>query len=201
MAKNVVLDEYIMKKNKIPVLIKDTEWKSLFEECMTKSMKKTAKALEEKVAEEKEAIKQYNIHRKLKQNLMERILKLSDEVNNNQKESLLIQLEDAKEKLLEVNDRIDELQFKLEILPKEIEGLNMELLKESVEIAYKDIEDGNKKLKELTEEIIKLRDQLKNSWDEKLNLESRVETLYAYLHNTLGYEQTNKLDKQFLSSM
>ncbi|QZY55762.1 hypothetical protein [Crassaminicella profunda] len=198
MAKNIVLDEYIMKKNKIPVLTKDAEWKALFEPYMTKSMKRVAKELEKKVAEEQDAMKQMKVHRKLKQNLMGRILQLSDEVNNSKNEEALIKLEDAKEKLLQVNDRLDEFQFKIETLPKEIEMLNMELLKESIEIAYKDIEDGNEKLKTLTEEIIKLRDQLKSSWDEKLNLESRVEVLYAYLHNTLGYEQTNKLDKEFL---
>ncbi|MCT4619264.1 MAG: hypothetical protein N4A62_07725 [Marinisporobacter sp.] len=198
MAKDIILDQYIMKKNKIPVLIKDADWKNLFEVYMTKPMKKTAKELDEKVAEEKDAKKQIKAHRKLKQNLMERILKLSDEVNNNKNKEALIKLEDAKEKLLEVNDRIDEFQFKLETLPKEIELLNMELLKASIEIAYKDIEEGNKKLKTLTVEIIKLRDELKSSWDEKLNLESRVETLYSYLHNTLGHEETNKLDKKFL---
>ncbi|MCT4604745.1 MAG: hypothetical protein N4A64_01365 [Marinisporobacter sp.] len=198
MAKDVILEQHIMKKNKIPVLTKDTDWKNLFEVHMTKAMKKIAKELDQKVAEEKDTKKQIKAHKKLKQNLMERVLKLSDEVNNNKNKEALIRLEDAKEKILEVNDRIDEFQFKIEMLPKEIELLNMELLKESIEIAYKDIEEGNKKLKTLTAEIIKLRDELKSSWDEKLNLESRVETLYSYLHNTLGHEQTNKLDKKFL---
>ncbi|WP_168198220.1 coiled-coil domain-containing protein [Crassaminicella thermophila] len=198
MAKDIVLDEYIIKKNKIPILIKDKNWKALFEEHLTRAMKKIVKDLELKLAEEKEAMRQMKVYKKLKKNLMEKILYLSDEVNNNQKKEALNKLEETKEKLLEVNDKIDEFLFQIEILPKEIERLNLELLTETVKIAYKDIEEGNEKIDELTEEILKLRQQLKNDWDEKINLEKRVEDLYSYLHNTLGYEQTNKFDRKFL---
>lgn len=198
MAKDIVLDENIIKKNKIQVLIQNKEWKSLFEQYMTKSMKKIAKDLELKVMEEKQAMKDIRIYKKQKKSLMEKILQLSNEVNNNQNQNALIKLEQAKNQILEANDKIDEFQFKLETLPKEIENLNKELLTETIKIAYKDIEEGNKRIEQLTEEILKLRQQLKIDWDEKLNSESRVETLYAYLHNTLGYEETNKLDKKFL---
>jgi len=52
--------------------------------------------------------------------------------------------------------------------------------------------------KTLTEDITRLRQQLHEKWEEKFNCERRTETLYSYLHNTLGHEETNKLDKHFL---
>ncbi|WP_053955311.1 hypothetical protein [Inediibacterium massiliense] len=198
MAKNIELDENIIKKNKIPILIEDSQWRSLFKSDMTRSMEKTSKVLKEKVIEYREATKQIKIYKKLKKDLMQRVLQFSDEVNNNKNENALDSLEQTKEKILQANDKIDEFQFMLETLPKEIEILNKALLTETISIAYEKIDKGSSKIEDLTDEIIKLRDQLKSSWDEKIELEKTVDDLYHYLHNTLGYEETNKLDKKFL---
>ncbi|WP_129598198.1 hypothetical protein [Anaerophilus nitritogenes] len=198
MEKNIELDQNIIKKNKIPILIEDGEWTSLFESTMTRSMEKTSKVLKEKVIEYREATKQIKIYKKLKKDLMERVLQISNEVNNNQNDSVLDSLEQTKDKILQANDKIDEFQFMIETLPKEIEILNKALLTETISIAYEKIEKGSSKIKDLTDEIIKLRDQLKRSWDEKIELEKTVDDLYHYLHDTLGHEETNKLDRKFL---
>lgn len=200
MAKDIVLTENLMKRKKIPILIEDDEWKDIFGKDMTRDMKKIVGELEATIKEDREATQQVKICRKAKKNMMAKILQLSDEVNNNNNKEALEKLEMARDKVLQINDQLDEAQFKLETLPKKIEELNMELLKETIPIAYDDIIEGNNRIKELTTEIIKLRDQLKSDWDEKLNLENRVGVLYEYLHHTLGYEETNKLDRQFLKS-
>ncbi|TCO73160.1 hypothetical protein [Marinisporobacter balticus] len=198
MKKTIDLDENIMKRNKISVLIEDKEWLNNFGKYMTKAMEKIAKDLVLKVKEETEATKEIRGYKKQKKTLMEKILQLSDEVNNNENQEALTKLEEVKNQILRANDQIDAFQFKLETLPKEIENLNKELLTETIKIVYKDIKEGNGRIEQLTEEISKLREQLKNNWDEKIDLEDRVEILYAYLHNTLGYEETNKLDEKFL---
>lgn len=197
MTSEIVLDEKLIKKNKIPVLVLDKDWKSLFEKNMTRPMKKAAKNLETMVAEEKQAIRQMTIYKKQKKALMKKILQFSDEVNHNQKEEALGKLEQAKNQILEINDQIDELQYKLETLPKEIEKLNLMLLKDTIVLAYKGIEEDSTKIDVLTEEIGKLRQQLAERWDEKITLEEGVQRMYSYLHNTLGHEETNKLDKKF----
>ncbi|WZL72179.1 hypothetical protein QBE52_13925 [Clostridiaceae bacterium 35-E11] len=198
MTKDITLDEKLMKKNKIPVLVLDKDWKFLFEENMTKTMKKAAKDLEKMVAEEKQGRRQMLIYKKQKKTLMEKILQFSDDVNRNEKKESLEKLEQAKNQLLEINDQMDELQYKLETLPKEIEKLNLTLLKETINLAYRDIEEDTTKIDVLTETIGKLRQQLAESWDEKITLEEKVQRMYSYLHNTLGHEETNKLDKKFL---
>lgn len=198
MKKEIVLEENLIRKKKIPVLIMDKEWKALFNEYMTKTMKKTVEELEEKISEEKQAIVQMKILKKNKKALMEKVLKLSDDINTSQRSDSLIKLEQTKQEILETNEKIDELEYALEILPKEIEQLNLSLLKETIQVAYTDIVEGNERLKSLTKEILDLRDKLTNSWEEKLSLEERTATLYSYLHNTLGHEETDKLDKRFL---
>jgi len=193
------LNENIIRKNKISVLIKDKAWKELFEPHMTRSMNKIVKEIEKLLTEERNTKIELKKYQKQKKKLMESILYLSDELNRHHNESALEKLEKAKEEILKINPKIDELQWKLEqILPKEIEKYNLDLLKETVEIAYRDIQEGNKKVSSLTEKITNLRQQLSDAWEEKIATEQRVEALYSYLHHTLGYEETNKLDEQFL---
>lgn len=99
---------------------------------------------------------------------------------------------------MDINQEIEHLQQRLELLPEEIEHLNFELLKETVDMAYTDIRTMGKEIPKLTDEILYLRQQLSEKWEQKTSMETRVDMLYSYLHNTLGYEETDKLDKEFL---
>lgn len=198
MFRNIELDENIIKKNKIPILIKDREWQKLFQDNLTKSMEKLAQQLEELIAEEKECMNDLRKARKKKKILMEKILKLSNEVNTNDDKVAIVKLEQAKNMILEINDKIDELQFKLETLPNEIKNINFKLLKETVTKAYDDIKEGKNRISCLDKEIQRLRKILGNMWEEKFTTEKKVNNLYLYLHGILGHRETDKLDKKFL---
>jgi chromosome segregation ATPase len=100
--------------------------------------------------------------------------------------------------ILEINDKIDELQFKLETLPNEIKNINFKLLKETVTKAYDDIKEGKNRISCLDKEIQRLRKILGNMWEEKFTTEKKVNNLYLYLHGILGHRETDKLDKKFL---
>ena len=198
MTKDFFVEEDLIRRKKIPVLIIDHEWKALFEKNMTKPMKKIAQELNEKLSDEKKATVQLKVYKKLKRQLREKILLLSDEVNTKEKENSIMKLEETKKQILEINKQMDELEYQLEILPREIEKLNYLLLVETIEMAYSDIKEGNAIIPGLADEIIHLRQQLREKWEKKLALEKKSESLYSYLHNTLGHEETNKMDKHFL---
>ncbi|AOT71696.1 hypothetical protein [Geosporobacter ferrireducens] len=198
MTKDIDLDEHIIRRKKIPILIESKEWRSLFEKAPTKQMLKISKDLEAMLVEEKSGALLIRNCKKQKKALMERILKLSDEVNSVDNPVALEQLEATKKAIIDMNQQIEELQFKLDTLPREIDRLNLELLKESVGIAYEDIRNNGKEIPKLTEEILQLRQSLTEKWEEKIQKETRVQELYSYLHNTLGHEETDKLDKKFL---
>ncbi len=198
MEKQIEIDKMIIKRKKIPVLIKDNAWESLFKENQTKEMKELGDRLKELMHEENEAEKQLKEKLRRKKILMNKVLKLSDEANSNNDKVALEKLENTKERILEVNDKIDELQFRLEIIPKEIHDTNFELLKETIAVTYKDITSGRERVGNLDFEIQKLRKLLGKMWEEKFTREKRINDLYLYLHGTLGHEETDKLDKQFL---
>ncbi|WP_432666000.1 hypothetical protein R9X47_06830 [Wukongibacter baidiensis] len=200
MARQIDLDEKIIKRKKIPILIKDNAWQSLYKENQTKNMKSLAKKLEELIHEEKESMRQLKDANKQKKVLMNKVLKLSDEANSNDNSTALIKLENTKQRILEVNDKIDELQFRLEMLPKEIYDINFELLKETVYESYEDIIEGKERVGHLDIEIQKLRKVLGKMWEEKFTKEKRINDLYVYLHGTLGHEETDKLDREFFNT-
>lgn len=197
-VKDINLEDGLIRRKKIPVLILNKEWKILFEEYMTKDMLKSAKELREMLSEEKQSELQLKIIRKQKKQLMEKILLLSEEINNSEKKESINKMEETKEQILEINKKIDELEYNLEILPKKIENLNLSLLKDTINIAYGDIKEGGSKMKTLTEEITKLRETLRLKWEDRLYWEKRTQQLYSYLHDNLGHEETNKLDRHFL---
>lgn len=198
MTKEINLDEKIIKRNKIPILIKDSQWRKLFNEKPTKNIKRITDKLEDLIKEEKETTKKLKEVNKEKKVLMNKVLKLSDEANSNNDTEALDKLENTKDKILDVNDRIDELQFRLEMLPKEIYNTNLELLEESVAISYEDIIEGRERVSYLDIEIEKMRKILGKMWEEKFTKEKRLNELYLYLHGTLGHEETDKLDRKFL---
>ncbi|WIF95328.1 hypothetical protein [Caminicella sporogenes] len=198
MAKDIKLDESILKKNKIPVLIKDKEWKTLFSDILTRNMKKLVNKLEKLLEEERECKSKLKEYKKQKKAYMDLILKLSDEANSKNNERALMQLEEAKNKILEINDFIEEIQFRLETLPKEIDKTNFELLKETVVISYDYIREGRERLEYLNDEIQRIRKLLGNMWEEKFTKEKKINNLYLYLHGTLGHEEIDRLDRKYL---
>ncbi|MBF8983392.1 hypothetical protein IZY60_07570 [Lutibacter sp. B2] len=197
MAKNIILDEDVIKRNKIDVLIYDDHWKKIFKDQATKAMKKNYKDLEKLCKEEQNAKRQIIICKNKKKKVMQEILELSNEVNNNKNESALHKLELARDQVLINNDQIDDYQFQIETLPKQIEKLNLELLEKSVNLAYEQVEKESKMINTLKDEIEKIRQKLYKAHEEKIVLEENEKKIYAYLHKTLGYEQTNKIDQEF----
>ncbi|PAB58749.1 hypothetical protein [Anaeromicrobium sediminis] len=197
MSKNIMLDDKIIKKNKIGILIYDKDWKELFVNNMTRSMKKNAKILDELCNEHKSAEKNSILLKKKKKQIIKAILELSDEINN-KNEGSVERLENIKEQLVQINDQIDENQFLLETLPRKIKKYNLELLEESTYIAYKSIEKESKRVEELESEMTILREKLGNMRDEKISLQEKVDKVYEYIHNTLGHKEANKYDTKYL---
>lgn len=198
MTRQIDIDEKIIKKNKIPILIKDNGWQNLFGENKTKEMGKLSGKLEELIHEEKEAMRELKRVHKEKKILMNKVLKLSDEANSNNNTAALTELENTKNRILHVNDDIDELQFRLEMLPKEIYDVNLELLKKTISISYEDISEGRGRVSYLDIEIQKIRKILGAMWEEKFTKEKRINDLYLYLHGILGHEVIDRLDREFL---
>ncbi|SNS09593.1 hypothetical protein SAMN05446037_100441 [Anaerovirgula multivorans] len=196
---DIEVDEKIIKKNRVPVLIKDKEWKNIIASSHTnKTIQFFSKQLEDLINEEKESLRQLNNNKQYKTKLMNKIIYLSDLLNRQGKEDVLPELEKCKEEITKVNEIIDEIMDKTQDYSREIERVNLALLKETIVIVYKDITIGHDKLLAVDQEIEELREKLGNLRDEKDELEKKNEKLYSFLHTVIGHKEMEKLDVLFL---
>lgn len=195
---NIEIDESIIKKKQIPILIKDKQWKNIIGDTKNKNIRSLSKELEELVIRERDLRKKLAKYNQEKRKLMNKILHLSDLLNTKGQEEVLPELERCKEEINQVNQDIDRVMEGIEVYPREIQKLNLSLLKETIKIAYKDMITNNDELLVVNEEMDKLRERLGYLRDEKIVLEEKVQGLYSFLHAIVGHEEMEKLDVQFL---
>lgn len=195
---NINIDENIIKRKQVPILIKDKQWKKIISDNKNRTIKSLSLELEELIDEEKSFKREWTKHNQEKRKLMNKILHLSDLVNTKGQEDMLPELERCKEEINKVNQNIDKIMENLESYPSQIEKLNFNLLKETIKIVYQDMICSNDELFLVAEKMDKLRQELGELRDERIFLEERVEELYSFLHDTVGHEEMEKLDIKFL---
>jgi predicted nuclease with TOPRIM domain len=99
--------------------------------------------------------------------------------------------------ILEINEKIEEIQNRLATIPEEIQEVNGKLLEESVKICYGEMKEHQKALEELNEWIEKTRELLKAKLEEKTIHEEKASQIYSYLHDLVGADFIDYLDKNY----
>ena len=196
--RNFNIDENIILKNKIPLLIKDENWLKLFENVNNKNIQYIKEELTELVKKEKQLEKMVATLQKEKQHAMKMILGISDAVNNENKIETVGLLDEYKGKIEEINEELEDITFQLEIIPQDIRELNFNLLEATVDYGYKKLKVKEKKLKQVTDELDDLRERLKILINEKYDYEEWIDSTYSFLHGMLGSEEMEKLDEEIL---
>jgi cell fate (sporulation/competence/biofilm development) regulator YmcA (YheA/YmcA/DUF963 family) len=196
--RNIDLDENIMLKNKIPLLIENKDWLNLFGDINDKNIQYIKEELTELVEKQRELERDSKNFQKEKLHAMKMILGISDAVNNENKIGTLGLLDEYKEKIENINEELDEITFQLETIPQKIKELNFNLLKVTVSYGYKELKDKEKKLKAVTDELETIRERLQVLINEKYDYEEFINATYLFLHGMLGNEEMEKLDEEIL---
>ncbi len=187
----------IMRKNRIPILIHYKQWKQLFSGNMNKYMENLSKELEKLIREEKELKKRLKDYQHRKRILMNKIIHLSDRLNVKGEPVDIVDIENSRIEILDLNEEIDKTRENLEAYAQKIENTNMELLEETAKISYSEIDKAETRIETVDYEIGLLRERLGEYWDEKEALEEKVQALYSLLHSIIGSEEIEKLDEKF----
>mgnify|MGYP000850267354 FL=1 len=196
--RNIDLDENIMLKNKIPLLIENKDWLNLFGDINDKNIQYIKEELTELVEKQRELERDSKNFQKEKLHAMKMILGISDAVNNENKIGTIGLLDEYKEKIENINEELDEITFQLETIPQKIKELNFNLLKVTVSYGYKELKDKEKKLKAVTDELETIRERLQVLINEKYDYEEFINATYLFLHGMLGNEEMEKLDEEIL---
>lgn len=196
--KNIELDENIVFKNKIPILIKDPNWLKLFGDVDNKNIQNIKEELIELVEAQGELEKNEKALQKEKTLAMKMILGVSNAVNNENKIQSVGLLDEYKEKIENINEELDDIIYQLETIPFKIKEVNFNLLKATVYYGYKELKSKEKRLKEVTEELESMRERIKFLINQKYDYEEWINSTYSFLHGLLGSEEIEKLDEQIL---
>ncbi len=196
--RNIEIDESIIIKNKIPLLVYDKEWKKLFGNIDNKDIINTKEKLIEAINKKNQLEREEAKLKKDKNFAMKMILGISNSINNENKVENVNLLDKYKDKIESINERLDELSFELENIYKEIRDLNFNLLKATVYYGYRDIKKKEKKLKKIVEELEFIRERAKLLINEKYDYEEWINSAYSFLHGILGRDEIEKLDEEIL---
>lgn len=171
---------------KISILTLDERWHELFPEYeKTPSIKRLENKLNHLLQRQGKLNTDVKDMKKLKKKLLDQIVSNMDEHiddfnrKKQEKSQQLIQetnmkIQDSKDELLEIPDRIKEV--------------NNALLIESMQICYAKLKQYNQDVEEADEWIEKVREKLKERILEKQEKEIKSQLIYTYMHDMLGPE-------------
>lgn len=196
--KNVPLDESIIIKNRIPLLIRDENWLKLFSKSNNKVIVNLKEELSSLINEKKALEREESKLKEEKLLAMKMILGISNSINNENKIHNLALLDEYKDKIENINKQLDELSEKKINIHEEIMELNFELLKATVYYGYKDLKKREKQLKDINEELDRIRQKTKELINQKHDYQEWIQAVYTFLHGLLGREEIEKLDKKIL---
>ncbi|MCK9217549.1 MAG: hypothetical protein M0P77_06485 [Firmicutes bacterium] len=197
--KSINIEDSLVRRNRIPILIYSTDWIQLFSNHRTRSMQRIIGKLENLLAKEKDLEGELSQIEKKKKVLMSKILHLSNELNENKNNSVIEVLDKTKRQIDDINVRIPQILEELENIPFEIDKYNTILLKDTIKRAYEMINQYKQESETTQNEINKIRESLSILIQKKVDLEEDVSKIYSYLHGIMGATEMEKLDKDFLN--
>lgn len=186
----------IVSGKRVPILTLDEKWHALFlNEEKTPIIKELEAKLNSLLKKQGKLVTDIKGMRALKPKLMGGIINNMNP--DTSKEGL------RKGKILDKNQKlIKELGSKLSIaedelteLPYEIKRVNEQLMIESAKICYARIKNNRDKITSYERWIEKTRNELKERLIDKQELEESNSMIYSYMHDVLGADMLEMLDK------
>lgn len=188
----------MLRQSRVPILILDKVWHNIFPpEKKTKIILQLEEELNSLLKQRGQLNNDLKDYLKLKKKLMDGILELTTEVFTNENESAKKEMEKNQKYILEINEKLEEIQNRLKTIPDEIQEVNGRLLEESVKICYGEMKEYQKALEELNDWIETTRELLKTKLEEKTIREEKAAQIYSYLHDLVGPDFINYLDKHY----
>lgn len=187
----------VVNMNKVPILTLDNRWHMLFpEERKTDNIRRLEAQVNALLKKQGKLVQDAKHLKKLKRNFMLKIVNNMEESGSEKSEIRRIRkLESSQKYIKEINEKLKTSDDELEAIPGEIRQANGELLKASFEICYAELNQNKKIIEEMDQWIKVTRDALKDKIIAKQELVEHNTNIYSYMHDILGAEMMEALDK------
>ncbi len=195
------LDIKVLIKNDISLLTLDERWNGLFKNIVkTSGIADSENKITEMLKEQSRLISESKEISVRKKECMDNIIRLTTEVFDNNNQEAHSEMQECEKTILGINNRMKEIEKKLEEIPDEIRQANLELLEQTVKLVYFSIRENHEKVVVLDQEIFETRDKLKKLIEERELIAQDDTDTYSYFHDLLGGDTLQKLDEQYFGS-
>lgn len=185
----------VLENRKLPIVLLDPLWYTVKEQIKSKVIDEKEKLLQELLKEQARLNTDYKEYNKVKQNFLKQILALSGEVQGEDGDKKIEELNKLHQSTLEVNNRLENIETRLEEVDEQVQVTNKELIGEMVAVGYEYIDIHRQKEMKLESEIEALRAEMLKKTNEKKQSEKFLKDIYNYLHNIVGQQQIEIIDK------
>ena len=185
----------ILKTKKLPIVLLDPLWHSAKEHIKSSVIDKVEKELQELLKEQARLNTDYKEYTVIKQNFLKEILILSERVQVGNNDEALKELNKMHQSILVTNQKLEEIEKRLDSIDDEINDKNKEMISEMIAVGYGYIEVCKQKSQTLEDEIATLRMQMLQKTAQKKESEAFLKDIYNYIHSIVGREQIEVIDK------
>lgn len=185
----------ILTTKKFPIVLLDPLWYSA-KECIKSSViDKAEKELRELLKEQARLNTDYKEYQVMKQNFLKRILVISEKVQVKGEDQAFAELDKLQLSILGINQKIEDIEARLEIIDDEIQNKNKEMISEMIAVGYGYIETYKERSQKLETEITELRLMMLKKTAQKKESDAFLKDIYNYLHSIIGREQIEVIDR------
>ncbi len=181
----------------LPVLILDETFNYAFKDNKTEKMKAIEEELRELLKEQGGLNSEYEKLIKTKKIRLSEILNLSGEIDESFSSETVKKMGTNQELVGHINEKLSEMEKRLEIIPELIEKKNYELFSEAVKMSYNNIADLHIKIKNLEPEVQKLKDKLREKMNEKEKADAEYKEKSLFLRTFIGHEGIQILEERY----
>lgn len=199
--KNVDFDT-VVKNKKLPILTLDARWHELFpEDAKSARIKELEQDVNNLLKKQGKMVNDIKDMKKLKNSLIKDIvvnMDIGTDIIGKAKEK---KLDQNKQYIKELNDKIDQAMDELAEIPYQIKEVNEVLMAESMKICYERLGENKQTITEIADWIGKIREELKLKILQKQDMEIKNNLIYTYMHDILGAELMEAFDQEHQGSM
>lgn len=187
-----------IKGKKLPILTIDNKYHGLLAAVgKTPKMEELQEQLLELLKAQGKANTEIKDIKKLKKKLMDDIVNNADESSELSDAERQKKDEDNKRLIAECNEKIDEYEDAILDLPKQIDDVNRELMIGLMENCYEVMKENDSEISQISKWITQIRIELKKKLVKKVDMETKNQQIYSYMHDIFGTEVIEIFDMTY----
>ena len=181
----------------MPIATLDHSWHQLLTEIKTPQIQTYEKELTELLKLQGKLNTDYTEYTRMKKEMLDTILNLTHEAFELKSNDAIKKIDDQQKMILKINEKLERIEEDLEVVPQRIQEVNGLLLDQTIQLCYGYINEYRGKSEVLDEEIQVIRKELMEKTEIKKAYDKKTEEIYQYLHQLVGPNFIEKLDKKY----